>query len=88
MDMRKVKIGNSSGVQEWEGPQVDDALAGQSASAWSKELTRLKSDVGKEVEMLVREVVDYGGLMGLVVLENMVKKGWAGDFFDEVLSED
>ena len=83
--MRKAKIGNSSGVQEWDGPQVDDALAGQSASVWSKELTRLKNKAGKEVEMLVREVVDYGGQMGLVMLENMVKKGWPGDILDEVL---
>ena len=88
VDMRKVKIGNSSGVLEWEGPQVDDALAGQSASAWSKELARLKRVAGKEVKMLVREVVDYGGLTGMVVLENMVNKGWASDFLDAVLSED
>ena len=86
--MRKVKIGNSSRVQEWEGPQVDDALAGQAASAWSKELTRMKSDAGKEVEMLVRAVVEYGDQIGLVVLENMAKKGWAVDFLDAVLSGD
>ena len=86
VDMRKVKIGNSLGVQEWEGQHLDDALAGQAASAWSKELTRMKSDAGKDVEMLVREVVDYGDLMGLVVLENMVNKGWASDFLNEVLS--
>ena len=83
-----MKIGNSSEVQEWEGQQVDDALAGQGASAWSEELTELMSDAAKEVEMLVGEVVDYGGISGLVVLENVVNKGWPGDFLHEVLSDD
>lgn len=49
-----------------------------------EETSRLKSDARKKIGILVRDVVDYGGLMSLVVLENMVKKGWAGDFLDEV----
>ena len=87
VDMRKVKIGNSSEVQEWEGPQMDDALAEQGASAWSEEITRLKNDAANEVMMIVRELVAYGGPMGLVMLENVAKKGWPGDFVDELLSE-